>query len=419
MTPERALTSIDRYGQWVLLAVFVLLLGGRFTLDRLGALPSWDLRWAGAAVIGLMCVLWATTARESIPSTGTGALFCWFLAWAGWMALTAWWAPRGARAGAVLVDLVLLVGLVWTGWSVAGRLSMRALGSLWWWVYAVGWLYFVGALTGPRDPQGRYTAFGGGANVFVRIMGLAVVAALVLAATRRKRWVLLGLPAFVTGAYLSGSRGGLLALLVVILVGGLPLLRRMGAGLRGALLGGVICAVALADFVVNPTWLAFGEKRFIEQTYQQGYDSQRTAIIHRALELFDQHPWLGTGLDGFFPLQVPWTNADYPHNLFVATAAEGGLIGIGLLATTLAVGAVALFQLRPLNTDALGFGLAALLVLVAAQFSGDYYDSRFLWFFLGLAVVATRRHQRAVGRARPQYAQGAETPESAILGPAR
>ena len=47
--------------------------------------------------------------------------------------------------------------------------------------------------------------------------------------------------------------------------------------------------------------------------------------------------------------------------------------------------------MRLQTSHALGFGLAALFVLVASMFSGDYYDSRLLWFFLGVAVVAARR----------------------------
>jgi O-antigen ligase len=370
-----------------LLAIFVVLLAGRFTLGRLGAFPAWDLRWAGFVVIGLLCLAWATVAREKTAVIDTGALLGWFLAWAGWMALSVGWTPPGARITAGLVNIGMLAAVIWAAWSVAGRVDQRVLGAVWWWMYTAGWLYFLGALAAGPDEQGRHSAFGGGPNVFARIMALAVLAALVLAVTTRKSWMLIGLPPFLLGAYLSGSRGGLLSLLIVVFLGGPMLVRRMSRGGRTALVLGSLLVLVVASFFYDPAWLAFGQDRFVEKTFEQGYDSGRTGILERALQLFDEHLWFGTGLDGFYVLQGGVAVNEYPHNLIVATAAEGGLVGLGLLFAALAAGAVALYRRRPLGTEAIGFALAAVLQLVAAMFSGDYYDSRFFWFFLGLAVI--------------------------------
>jgi O-antigen ligase len=399
MTGSGGLRSIDRYGRLLLFTVYVTLLAGRFTPDRLGALPAWDVRLGFALVVGLLCLTWATVAQEPTRKTGIGATFGWFLAWVGWMAVSAGWAPKGARTGDVLVDLALLTGFCWAGWGAAGRISLPALSTVWWWLYVTGWLYLAGALVAGPGVQGRYSAFGGGPNVFVRVMDLACLATLVLAVTKRKRWVLLGLPAFLLGAYLSGSRGGLLALLPILLVGGPVLLRRVrGRGIRAVAVGAPLLLL-VGGLLRNPSWLAFGQERFVQETFSQGYDSERGSIVARALELFETHLWFGTGLDGFFPLQIPWTNAEYPHNLVLATAAEGGLVGLGLLGGTLLGGTAAVLRRRPLGENAFGFVLAASCLFLAALFSGDYYDSRFLWFFLGLAVIAAQKESAARGRA--------------------
>lgn len=397
---------IDRYGRLTLLAIFVVLLAGRFTLGRLGDFPGWDLRWAGVVVIGVLGLAWATVARERTAIVGTGTLFGSFLAWVGWMALTVGWAPDGARITTALVDLAMLAAVTWAAWGVAGRVRPRVLGAVWWWLYAAGWLYFLGAVAAGPDQQSRYSAFGGGPNVFVRIMDLAVLAAVVLAVTTRKTWVLIGLPPFLLGAYLSGSRGGLLSLLIVVCLGGPTLVRRMSRRVRAAFVLGAVPLVALGWLFYDPAWLVFGQDRFVQLTFEQGYDSGRTSILERALQLFDEHLAFGTGLDGFYVLQGGVNLSEYPHNLVVATAAEGGLVGLALLLGTLAAGVVTLLRRRPLGTDAFGFALAALLLFVAAMFSGDYYDSRFVWFFLGLAVIRTRGDQakgvvEASGASRP------------------
>jgi O-antigen ligase/polysaccharide polymerase Wzy-like membrane protein len=399
VTGQEPLRSIDRYGRWTLLVVFLVLLGGRFTLDRLGDdLPAWDLRWVGLALVGLLCLVWATVARERATAVRLGPLAGWFTAWALWMAVTASWAPAGARVSAVLLDLGFLVVLVWAGWGVAARVHPRVLHSVWWWVYAAGWVYLAGALVSGPGIQGRYSAFGGGPNVFVRVMALAILATLVLAVAQRRHWTLVGLLPFLYGAYMSGSRGGLLALAVAVVVGGVPLLRRTSSATLGTVTLGGLTVALLVPFVYDPAWFRFLQERFIEETLQEGYDSGRGEITERALQLFSEHLWVGAGLDGFYVLQGPLRTFEYPHNVLLASAAEGGLVGLLLVLGAVVAGCLSLHGRTPLDTSALGFALAALFVLVASMFSGDYYDSRLLWFFLGLAVVSAQRTHPGPGR---------------------
>jgi hypothetical protein len=44
------------------------------------------------------------------------------------------------------------------------------------------------------------------------------------------------------------------------------------------------------------------------------------------------------------------------------------------------------------------------------MFSGNYYDSRLLWFFLGLAAIEARRGQDVAGRARQRHSNDKGSP---------
>jgi O-antigen ligase len=389
---NRKRRSIDRYGRSVLLVVFVVLLGGRFTLDRVGDYPAWDLRWFGAFAVAALAYAWATVEREKVGPAARLGWFPFFLAaWVGWLLFSAFWAPPEARLSAYVTDLVLLFALVGAGWAVASRAHPWVVQSVWWWLFAAGLVYVAAALVEGPGPQSRYSALGGGPNVFVRVMALATLAALFLAIVRRLHWVLLGMPVFVVGAFLSGSRGGVLSLTAVVLVGAVPLWRRMSGRLKTSLLLGALPVVALAPFFVNPAWFTGLGDRFIQQTLVEQYDSGRSDILDGAWRLFVEYPVTGAGLDGYYGLIGHLAGWEYPHNLVLATAAEGGLIGLLALLGALLAALTAVRAARPLSADALGFALCALFMLVASMFSGDYYDSRFLWFFLGLAVIAARR----------------------------
>ena len=220
---------VERNGQLVLLAVFVSLLGGRFTLQQVSAgLPALDLRWVALAASLVAFLGWVAVARErAAPRVPLHGLMVPFLAWCSWMALSALWVHPPARVAAGLLDFTFLAAFTLLAIAVASRLSAEAVSAVWTWVLLAGLVYFAGAMAGSPDAQGRYAAFGGGPNVFVRVMILAALAAVFLAAKRHRMVFLLALPPLLLGAVLSGSRGGLVAGLAVALLGGVFVLRRL------------------------------------------------------------------------------------------------------------------------------------------------------------------------------------------------
>lgn len=391
------LSAWERSGKLLLFWIYLVLLAGRYTLDRVdSAFPALDLRWIGLVSVVMGYVIWRHSTQTSAPVVrprGQG----WFLAWCGWLALSALWGHPDARTEKYVIDVVLLAALVAVAADVAGRLPRRALHAVWTWFLVSGSVYLLAALHSGPGEQGRYSAFGGGPNVFARVMLLAALAAFFLAVVRRRHLPLLAVPPLALGAILSGSRGALVAVLLMTLVFGLPLARRLSRPAQhGAAVLGLVVVAALPFVLQGNSVGVFVRQRYLEQTLGRRYDSGRAEIATDSWQLFLESPLLGKGIDGYYASIGSYSGFVYPHNLALATLAESGLVGAILLAA--AVLALSRSGARsPRSSEALFFLAGALFVAVASLFSGDYYDTRFLWLFLVLASVEGRREDaRAV-----------------------
>ncbi len=373
------------------LVLILVAIGGRFTLDRAGFT---DLAWVDLRVVGLvvaLVVLAVDIARRPRRVTGprregwlvAAALFFLFQIASGL------WAPAAARVGPQTLDLMLMTALIIAFYLYATgdpATVVRTSFLVFYWaavVFALAAIF----INGPGE-QGRYSAFGGGPNVFVRIEILGIVSAVALALfSGRPRW-LLAVPLFLLAAVLSGSRAGLLAGLVVGAAGLWKIRRRLHTGaVAGA---GVVLAVAAAALwaFAPPAFTDLFQERFVEQTVQERYLSDRTDIWAAAWRLAVDHPLAGAGLDGFYGLIGVNSAVEYPHNYVLGVAAEGGLIGIGLLtaAVLLWTATVRGGGHRPQMT---GLAVAAaVFVALSSLFSGDYYDARLAWLFAALAAAA-------------------------------
>jgi O-antigen ligase len=374
----------------VVVVAFMGALAGHFTLSRIGLeIPLFDdLRVPLFAAL-LMCAALELRQAPARSHTGVPCLLA-ILAFLGYQAISAAWAPPTSTLPAALGDLaaiavLIVVYVVLAEWD-RDRVVTVTLGCF----YATAWIYFLAAAAGlSPSTTGRWAAPGGGPNVFVRIMALGMLAAVYLYVRKGHRLVwLLGVPAFLTGAVASGSRGGLIALVITVVLaapalaprlrlhGAKPLL--MVAGLLGA--GWLFAGDAIVAFV---------EERFFAATFEEGYTSNRDILFRAALQMFLQRPFTGTGITGFSALANLGIGEKYAHNLLLAVASEGGAIGVVLLLN-------ALYQLRrefarvPPAERSLESRMAAycgIYMTVAGMFSGDYYDARLMWIMLVLAAV--------------------------------
>ena len=389
-----------------MLLVFVAILAGRFSLDRLSAaLPAFDLRLGFLYVLVLAIGLWFAGAHERIPKPQKVAGSGFFVAWAGWLLLSAIWAPADARLGDKVLDMVLLLALTLIAWVVMSRLPAEATGKIWKWMLVAALIYFALAMAAGPGAQGRYAAPGGGPNVFVRVMILGALAALFYASQKKKLFPLLPVPLFAVGAALSGSRGGLLSALIIFLVFAVPIARQLGAGKVIAILivlGGAGTLLALQN---NSALLKFVQERYVQQTFVEGYSSGRDLILEDAMRLYNESPIIGKGLDGYFALQNVSGEFEYPHNLTVATMAESGAIGLAFMLGAIGSALVTAFRFRRVPT-VLFASLAGLYLLIASQFSGDYYDTRLMWFFFGFAAIEAARPRLSRSSTAPQKSRG-------------
>ncbi len=386
------------------LVMILVAIGGRFTLDRAGFL---DLAWVDLRVIGLLIalvVLAVDVARRPQRLDAPRR--------EGWLVVTllfflfqiasGLWAPQASRVGPQTLDLVLL-GVLTVAYYVYTIGDPAVVIRLTFGLFFVAAVVFALAalfINGPGD-QGRYSAFGGGPNVFVRIEILGVISAVALYLCTRRILPLLVIPLFLLAAVLSGSRAGLLAGVAV----GLAALFKI----RGRLRTGPVVAAGFVLVLATATVWAFAppaftdlfQERFVEQTVQERYLSDRTDIWAAAWRLAVDHPIGGAGLDGFYGLIGVNQAVEYPHNYVLGVAAEGGLIGIGLLtaAVVLWTRTVRGGGARPQLT---GLAVAAaVFVALSSLFSGDYYDARLAWLFAAMAAAAAVTPVRPAAPALP------------------
>lgn len=360
-------------------AWLLTLIAGSWSLARFDlALTAWgffaEIRyWLGAAFLGLTALVVATASRPEKRLSRAPSWTMAVIGMHGYLAVAIVWTPDPAAAAPTLPGLVLLMAMLAATPALFGRAPEETLDFLLWVLYWLALAYVIGGMSGRWAEYGRMAAFGGGPNVFARIMGLGLIAAAYLwARSNRARW-LWATPLFVYGAVMSGSRGGLLAVALTGVVYLLYLRTRVRLSLRT--LGPVILSTVLLLVIQGERVLAVWRWRFVELTFQQAYGSERSQLFSEALRLFREHPIIGAGLDGFRLMG----GGQYPHNIVLHVFTEGGLLGGSFLLV------VAILFIRRMRERVGGAHAAFLacagLYFVASMFSGGLYDARFVWFF--------------------------------------
>lgn len=403
------------------LALMLVALGGRYTLDRAGldSLAWVDLRLVGLlAALGLVIYDMRRVRRSpDAPARAEGWLLVAGLFFMYQIA-SALWSPPMARIGPYIVDIVCM-GLLVSGLYLNARQGAAVVARrvLWFsWITAV--IFAVGAFAAGGGVQGRFAAFGGGPNVFVRIQVLGLIAGLALIATGRYRWIGWSAPLLVVFAILSGSRGGLVAALMVGFAAVLLSDRRARSVAFVGAVGAMVATLVAYQFF--PPVRALIEDRFVSQTVQGGYVSGRPQIWLDTLELFYDNPVIGAGLDGFYGLVGVLTVTEYPHNYVLAVAGEGGAIGLTLFGLAAALWVATVRRTERWSVELLAMVAATAFVGLASLFSGDYYDARMAWCYAAVAAaLATERASASGARAEPSLrAGGVQLSRPGAAGPA-
>jgi O-antigen ligase len=372
------------------LVLILVAIGGRYTLDRAGFST---LGWVDLRVVGLLVglvVLVVDLARRPPehrahrPEGWLVAVMLFFL----FQVASGLWAPPGARLGEKTLDIVLMAALTVAIYLYTLGDPAAVVRTTFLLFFVAGIVFAVGALLGGPGVQGRYSAFGGGPNVFVRIQILGIISAIALYLFHRRLLPLLAVPLFVLAAALSGSRAGLLA---GAAVGGAALWRvrrRLRAGPVLAAVGLLAVAAGVVVALAPPAFTSLFEDRFIQQTVEQRYVSGRTDIWVQAARLAVDHPLIGTGLDGFYGLIGRNEGTEYPHNYLLGVAAEGGIVGLALLSAAIVLLARTVRHGGGHPRETMLALAAAVFVALSSLFSGDYYDARLAFLFAAMAAAA-------------------------------
>ncbi|MET0418028.1 MAG: O-antigen ligase family protein [Actinoplanes sp.] len=374
-------------------AAFVATLAGHFTLDRVGLnLPVLnDVRVLLFTAVVLAFLLEMNHARWRPTTAAARHCLPPILVLIGYQMLSASWAPPGAIVHDVLGDLVAMVVLLTVYTALAAwdrdRVVMVTMGCL----YAAGWIYFLYAASGRGHTEsGRWAAFGGGPNVFIRVvvLGLLAAAYFYFRGGGKLIW-LIAVPPFLVAALASGSRGGLTALGITTAVA-LPSLWptiRSRRFVQALLALGALCAVTWS--IVGDMVTSLLQNRLFTTTLQQRYASGRDVLYEKGFEVFIERPVLGSGVHGFYAITNLGPGERYVHNLFLAVAAEGGAVGLILL--LIALGALrhefARLPVRKRSLESRAAAYSGIFVAGASLFSGDYYDTRLMWILFLLAAI--------------------------------
>jgi O-antigen ligase len=377
------------------------------------------IKGTGACLV-LACIFRVISGRDPLrlsPSVrlfgfASAALVIWAVAASVWAA-----DPHPAISGAArlaqgpLLALVMVV-LMRTPSSIE-RLCYVYIGGAA--VSALAGLSGV-ASVGEADTGGRLSGGVGDPNFFAAVMMPAVLLGLFMALAPAQSWLrrtalLGGSLVCLVAVFLSGSRGGVVALAVAAVAAVAFAGQWRAYVLSVALLVGAFCAFALALFAPTDTLTRITH-------LSAGGGTGRTDLWSVASDVYRKHPFGGIGLDNFAvvsPIYTVDTNTDLPrvdvvvtqhapvHNTYLQVAAELGSIGIALLlgivllvlnTTRKGVAAAAARGTPTLELAGRGLFVGGLAMLIAYIFLTGVYEKR-LWIVLGLLLAYSQVARRA------------------------
>lgn len=366
-----------------LIALYFLL--GRWTFARLQGdfdqLPLYEQPrvWVIGAIAVLSGLIYFTLYERGL--TELRQIDFAIIAWLSYMLISSLWAPDSQLASEKAMEVVMLLVVALSIAMIRSPATEgKALLGFWYALVAIG--AAMGLLALYMSAGGRVFTPTGGPNIFGRNMGLVGVGALMLA-TRNVAVAQLSLYVVVVlsamWVVMCGSRGALLATGLAGFVLLLTSKTRIATKFLAVVSFSLASLVVFLNTEAGRNAIDVFRLRILQQTVEQRYTADRDDLFSEAVELGLARPFTGWGLSGF--RANSWT---YPHNLFLEAFSEGGIVGLSLL---LWIFWIWWRTLRRNPQAKTGTNLATMALMVtAACFSGNFYDSRGVFLFLALSI---------------------------------
>ncbi len=309
-----------------------------------------------------------------------------------WQITTYFWSVEPGSTLTRAITMVQLLAMAWLATELCAteRERLRLIEA-----FVLGcvvvclvlaWAYF----SGQPMVGYRYAPAGFNPNEAADIIAAGIPLAL-LVATSYKRgfltWINIAyVPLGVFAVILTGSRSGFVATCLGLVSVFFAL--RHARALYRAVWSAVILAAFASLFFALPVSNNLGTNlqriTFSSERESLGTLTGRTEIWSAGLEAFAEHPIAGTGLYTFrADTESRLGEEKAPHNIWLETAVETGIIGLFLLAAAWVTAIVPVVKHRDFRV---GFHLTFLLVLLTTSLVANLITSKSLW--IGLAILS-------------------------------
>ena len=370
--------------------------------ERLAAVPGLAVvtRVTGAAALGLTLIAIVVSGRfRRWRLFHVAALL--FVAWTGFGIVLldlSGIGPGGAPLKFwTFVQRFLVLWMVWELASTArqwrGLLKAYVFGAC---VPAIATILLYVETSGSLN---RFSAGGADANNLAMTLALALPMAWYLSLTSKGTiapWLYRAyVPLCMLASTLTGSRGGMLTMIVALLV--IPMTLSLSPGRLAAAvamlgLSGTLAVTYVPQQVVERLGTT---STAVEDASLGG----RLTLWQAGLRAFAREPIWGHGVGAFVPAVLPelGPNAKVAHNSFISVAVEEGLIGLVLFITMLLSVFLALRRLPRLERR---FGMVLFATLMIAMSPLTWEDNKVLWLILAILTGMSALWQTDAHRAR-------------------
>jgi O-antigen ligase len=213
------------------------------------------------------------------------------------------------------------------------------------------------------------------------------------------RWICRGyLPVGLLGLALTGSRGGLVAAVVGLLIVPLTMTSlspgRLATAIALLALSGALAVAYVPETIVQ----RFATTRSSVEDLSLG---GRFEVWKAGMHAFAYRPLTGYGAGAFKRAASPWLSGEprVAHNSFVSILVEQGIIGFLLYSTIFVVVFLALLNLAPLERR---YALVLFATAGVTMLPLTWEDSKPVWFVLGALLGLSQALGTRTGGAVPR-----------------